>query len=103
MKIVRRHKTAMIWLWLSTLIIIVDQISKYVVLRNLQVGEPYVFLPFLNINVNFNRGAAFSFLDSAGGWQVYFFMIVSLGVALFLLVGLIRTKRSERIMALGMS
>ena len=54
------------WLWLAGVFILLDQISKWVVLGTLQPGETRYVAPFWNWVLTFNPGAAFSFLSDAG-------------------------------------
>ena len=96
-------KMAWSWLWLSVFIIALDQLSKYLVVHHMTYGKPLYVLPFLNFALNFNPGAAFSFLSNAGGWQVYLFAAISLVVSAVLIVWLGRVNRSDHLMAAGLS
>lgn len=49
------------WLWLSLLVVILDQISKQLVESNFLVFEVMPVLPYLNLTLVYNEGAAFSF------------------------------------------
>ena len=69
------------WLWLAVIVVLLDQISKWVVLGTLQPGETRYVAPFFNWVLAFNPGAAFSFLSDAGGWQRWFFTALALGVS----------------------
>jgi signal peptidase II len=66
------------WLGVSLIVILFDQLSKIAVARVFTYGEPHALTPFFNLFLIFNRGAAFSFLASAGGWQRWGF--TALGV-----------------------
>lgn len=57
------------WLWLPILIIALDRYTKYWVLTHLTYREPLTILPFFNLTLAYNTGAAFSFLHNASGWQ----------------------------------
>ena len=61
------------WLWLSVLVIILDQASKQVVIASMRLYESIAVAPFFNLTYVQNTGAAFSFLSDAGGWQRWFF------------------------------
>src|SRR5690606_14617691 len=63
------------WLWLSLLVIVLDQATKYAITSNLREFDEIVLLPVLSIVRLHNEGAAFSFLDDASGWQRWFFTI----------------------------
>lgn len=57
------------WLWLPILIVALDRYTKYWVLTHLIYREPLIILPFFNLTLAYNTGAAFSFLHNASGWQ----------------------------------
>ena len=40
--------------------------------------DPVPLLPFFNLRLAYNTGAAFSFLGNAGGWQRWFFASISI-------------------------
>ncbi len=84
------------WLWLSGLIIALDQITKQMVSASLQMAERIAVLPSFNITLLHNRGAAFSFLNDAGGWQRWFFVVLAVGISLYLLNWL-RKLPAERV------
>jgi signal peptidase II len=67
------------WLWLAVAVIALDQWTKSLVVARLAELDHYVLLPVLDIMRLHNEGAAFSFLDDAGGWQRWLF--IGLGVA----------------------
>jgi len=57
------------WLLIAVAVVIVDLWTKSLASQMLQYGRPVVILPVLDFTLLHNRGAAFSFLSSAGGWQ----------------------------------
>ena len=81
--------------WLTLLIIITDQASKYLAEQLLVLHQPVAIIPFLNFTLAYNTGAAFSFLHQAGGWQNLFFIVIALVMSIVLLVMLYRTPRKE--------
>ena len=61
------------WLWLSVLTVALDQLTKYIAEAELLLHKPVAVIPgFFNFTLMYNKGAAFSFLSDAGGWQRYF-------------------------------
>ena len=54
---------------IAVIALLLDQLSKWSALSNLQLGVPEPVLPFLNWLLLFNPGAAFSFLAQGSGWQ----------------------------------
>jgi signal peptidase II len=91
------------WLWLSLVVILLDQASKWLVLSSLTPYQVVELLPNLNLTLMFNPGAAFSFLADAGGWQRWLFAGFALLVTLALVIWLWRLQRSERLLALGLA
>jgi len=72
------------WLWISLLVIVVDQLSKLWIERTMSLGDSFVVLPILDIVRAHNTGAAFSFLADAGGWQRWAFTLLAVGVSIAL-------------------
>ncbi|MCP3867000.1 MAG: lipoprotein signal peptidase [Gammaproteobacteria bacterium] len=91
------------WLWLSLAVVVTDQISKQLVERSLQLYESVPLLPFFNLTLVYNEGAAFSFLSDQGGWQRWFFSIVAVLVTLVLVYWLRGLSRLERWPAVALS
>jgi signal peptidase II len=63
------------FLWLSLLVLVVDQYTKALVLKNIELYQAIQISPFFNITHVYNYGAAFSFLHDAGGWQRWFLLL----------------------------
>lgn len=78
------------WLILGLLVLIADQFSKLLVLYYLQPYAKVTLLPILNITLLFNRGAAFSFLAGANGWQQWLFVVLAVVFSFAILVWLRR-------------
>jgi signal peptidase II len=62
------------WLWLSALVIALDQASKHWVDASMQLYETIEWLPLFQLTYVRNTGASFSFLAGAGGWQRWLFV-----------------------------
>ena len=88
---------ALVWLWLSALVIALDQLSKWWAEQALQpAGLPHPVIPgLLNWTLAFNSGAAFSFLAGGSGWQRWFFVLLALVISAVLMAWLARTPRRE--------
>ncbi len=73
------------WLWLAAAIVVLDQLSKFAILRSLSFGERIGVVPgAFDLTLVYNRGAAFSFLAGASGWQRWFFIGLGLAAAVFI-------------------
>jgi len=85
------------WLSLSVAVVIIDQLSKYLITRELHLYQIIQVLPIFNLTLAYNRGAAFSFLATASGWQRWFFIFLSLGVSLILIIWLYHARYKNTI------
>jgi len=76
------------WLWLplSVLVVILDQVTKLLVLQRFELYERLELLPVLDFTLMYNTGAAFSFLADADGWQRWFFAALALVVGVVIVV-----------------
>lgn len=74
---------ARVWAWyvLALAVIVLDHLTKWMATHMLDYAQPVVLLPVLDLTLLHNRGAAFSFLSDAGGWQRWFFAAIALGVS----------------------
>lgn len=86
-------QTALKTAWLAVILIVVDQLTKYWVNQTLTLGEPVAVIPFLNLTLVYNYGAAFSFLADMGGWQRWFFSGLALVVGGALLIWLAKLPK----------
>lgn len=78
------------------IVLVLDQVSKYWVSYSLQLGESYPIFSWLNVNLQHNSGAAFSFLSDFDGWQVYLLAIVAVLVCVVMVFWLfIQAQRSK--------
>jgi signal peptidase II len=87
---------ALPWLLLSAVLIALDQWTKSLALQHLQLHQPVPVIPgWLDWTLTYNYGAAFSFLNQAGGAQRWFFSALALGVSVLLGVWLARIPRHD--------
>ena len=91
------------WLWLSLLIIVLDQATKQVAETYLTPHQAVNVLPYFDWYLTYNPGAAFSFLADAGGWQRWFFTIIAILVSVFILHWLRSLSREETWTAISLS
>lgn len=88
---------------LAALLILLDQASKLAVLRLLEPYQTIPVVPGFNLTLAFNRGASFSFLADAGGWQRWLFSGISLAASVIIIILLRRTPPGDRLNGLGLS
>lgn len=90
------------WLALSALIVAADQLVKYAAVQALAGGKVVAVTPFFNLVLVYNRGAAFSILSDAAGWQRWLLIAIAL-VASAWIVWLLSRHASHRLFALALS
>ena len=97
----RTHPAA--WLWLSLVVIVLDQATKFLVTRFFELYERVEVLPVLDFTLLHNTGAAFSLLADAPGWQRWFFIGLAGAVSVLLTVWIWRTPRGEKMLPLALA
>lgn len=85
----------LIWLWLSVLVLVLDQLTKRVVDTSMQLHQTIELLPFFQLTYMRNEGAAFSFLSGAGGWQRWFFISLAIIASVFICFWLGKLSREQ--------
>lgn len=91
----RAMKTGLWWLWVAVLVIAVDRYSKIWVSHHLIFQAPMNVLPVFDLTLAYNTGAAFSFLNSASGWQNIFFCTLAIVISVAITVWLARIRRKD--------
>ncbi|MCB2263164.1 MAG: signal peptidase II [Candidatus Thiosymbion ectosymbiont of Robbea hypermnestra] len=91
------------WLWLSALVVGLDQVTKWLAEGMLDPYRPLPLVPLLNLTLMYNEGAAFSFLADAGGWQRWFFAGFALVMSVVLVIWLLRLGSREYFTAAALS
>jgi signal peptidase II len=91
-----KKNSALIWLVLSIVLILLDQWTKHIAVANLQLHEPVTFISsFWNWTLAHNTGAAFSFLADSGEWAHWFFVTMKIVVSIVLIVMLAKMPRNN--------
>lgn len=90
------------WFALAAVVLVLDQITKLAVVRVFSLHEVLEVTPFFNLVLVMNRGAAFSFLSNAGGWQREFFIVIAL-IASVWIAWLLRKHAGETLFCLALS
>ena len=90
------------WLALAALLALADQASKAAISASLRMGEVRGITPFFNLVLAHNRGAAFSFLADAGGWQRALFIAIAV-LATAVIVAMLARHSGERIFSAGLA
>jgi signal peptidase II len=83
-------------------IMVIDQITKYLVLQNFTIHKVVEVTSFFNLVLVYNPGAAFSFLSDAAGWQRWFFIAIAFAASVWI-VYLLRRHPDQTLFCLALS
>ena len=87
---------------IASITLLLDQLTKWWALSNLQLAVPEPVLPFLNWLLLFNPGAAFSFLAQGSGWQRWFLTVLGLAASVYI-VWLLRKSLGDQMLCWALS
>ena len=90
------------WYALALLLVVLDQLSKYWVSASFDYGEARQVTGFFNLVLTHNKGAAFSFLASAAGWQRGFFIVIAL-IAIVVITVLLARHAGDKLFCLALA
>jgi signal peptidase II len=92
------------WLGLSVGVVLIDQLTKWLVIDALTLYQRISILPIFDLVRLHNTGAAFSFLADASGWQNWLFtgvaVVVSVGITWWILT---LPREGYRVLGLGLA
>lgn len=92
------------WLWLTLLVLVIDQASKVYFDSALQMYQQVVIIPdYFSWTLAYNTGAAFSFLADSAGWQRWLFALIAVVVSAVLVVWLKRLGRDATWLAIALA
>ncbi len=90
------------WLALAAILVIADQATKLMILSRFSPGESLMVTSFFNLVLVYNKGAAFSFLASAAGWQTPLLVAISL-IAIAIVGWMLWRNPSRRLLDVGLT
>ncbi|MES3677360.1 signal peptidase II [Halomonas elongata] len=91
------------WLWLAAAVIVVDLGTKALASALLEYARPLEVLPFFNLTLLHNTGAAFSFLADHPGWQRWFFAAIAVAASVGLTIWMRRLRSDEKILGASLA
>ncbi len=91
------------WLWLSGLVLALDQVTKWLAVQSFHLYEQFQLLPVFSFTLAYNTGAAFSFLSGGSGWQRWFLSGVAIVVSGVLINWLVRLRKGETWQAISLA
>ncbi|RUR33013.1 signal peptidase II [Vreelandella nanhaiensis] len=90
------------WLWVAVAVVALDLATKAIASSQLGYLQPVEVLPFFNLTLMHNTGAAFSFLAAHPGWQRWFFALIAIGASVGLTIWLSRIRADEKVLAISL-
>lgn len=103
-KWVETHKLLLLYVLIVILIIIFDQWTKSLIIKNVMLYEVLPVNSFINITHQENAGAAFSILSNAGGWQRWFLSVLAICISVYIAFWLFRLRNQDQIiLSIGLS
>src|SRR5438552_7112174 len=82
------------WFALAAAVVLADQVTKALVLGRFALGERLEITGFFNMVLVYNKGAAFSFLSDAQGWQTP--LLIAFAVVAIAIVGTLLVRSPGR-------
>ena len=92
----RKWRTFSLWMFISASIVVLDQLTKMAILKWVPLYDKIPLNSFINITHQQNKGAAFSFLADAGGWQRWLFSVLATGVSCGIVVWLYQLRKERQ-------
>ncbi|MGD9951456.1 MAG: signal peptidase II [Burkholderiales bacterium] len=93
---------ALPWFLVAAAVVVLDRLTKWAMLDWLRPGEVVEVTSFFNFVLVYNRGAAFSFLANAPGWQTPFFVAVAV-IASAVVSWLLWRHPARRLLSAGLA
>jgi signal peptidase II len=90
------------YLWISAAIIGLDQVTKLIAESQLPLHRAVNVFPYFDWYLTYNKGAAFSFLADAGGWQRWFFTIASIVISVVIVVWIKKLEKHDHLTAISL-
>ncbi len=91
------------WLLITILVIVLDQLTKRLIISHLTYGQPWQITSFFNLTLTHNPGAAFSLLSEAGGWQKWFFAIIATVVSIYIVYWILWSDNDSKVTKCGLA
>ena len=87
------------WLWISLLVIVLDQVAKQIAETQLTPHQAVNLFPYFDWYLTYNTGAAFSFLANAGGWQRWLFTAIAIVISMVIVQWIRKLPAEESLTA----
>jgi signal peptidase II len=90
------------YVWMAVVVFILDQATKWLAVVYIGPHGVIEVMPFFDLVLVHNTGAAFGFLSQAGGWQHFFFVAVAIIISTVILVMTYRLGAKDRLLAVAL-
>ena len=91
------------WLWISLLVVVLDQATKQIAESQLTPHQAVNLFPFFDWYLTYNTGAAFSILANAGGWQRWLFTVIAIVISVVIVQWIRKLPSDETMTAFSLS
>ncbi|KTC65770.1 lipoprotein signal peptidase [Legionella adelaidensis] len=91
------------WFFVSLVVVVVDQLSKYWALNALSPYEPQNIMPMLDLTLAFNTGAAFSFLSTLGALNRWLLAGFSFLMSTVIIIWIVKLPQRLHLQLLALS
>jgi signal peptidase II len=91
------------WLWISLLVVVLDQASKQFAEAQLTPHQAVNLMPYFDWYLTYNTGAAFSFLADAGGWQRWLFTAIAIIMSVLIVQWIRKLPAEDTLAAISLS
>lgn len=92
-----------VWLGLSAVVLIIDQLTKFLASQELTLYVPHKVTGFFNLTLLHNKGIAFSILADQPGWQRWFILAMASVIVVWLVLWLLKSPRHLRLQNMSLA
>jgi signal peptidase II len=95
--------SSLIWLPICFLGLLLDQLSKYIAVETLTLGQTISVFPGFNFTLVHNYGSAFGFLNRGEGWNQVFLSGIAIVATILFIVWLWKIPKERSFEGLGIA
>ena len=90
------NSTLFMWLAVAAIVVLADQVTKTLIVGHFDLGDSRPVTDFFSLVRAHNKGAAFSMLSDASGWQRWMFTALGLAASVGI-VWMIRSHPTQKL------
>ncbi len=100
----RTRRSHLLWLFLlAAAVVVLDQITKALAVSMLEYAVPHTVFTGFDLLLVHNLGAAFSFLEDAGGWQRWGLSAIAAAASIFIVTWLLRMPTKQKLLGAALA